>query len=104
MSSTTVPFTPVLNERFAGLHRLIGNTPLLAIDVIFRGEPRVIFAKQESLNLTGSIKDRMALWRSSSSKRRIAAAPCGPGCASLRPPAATPASRSPPSAVRWGTR
>ena len=51
-----------LTERFAGLHRLIGNTPLLAIDVIFRGEPRVIFAKQESLNLTGSIKDRMALF------------------------------------------
>ncbi|MGE5803611.1 MAG: PLP-dependent cysteine synthase family protein [Gemmatimonadota bacterium] len=43
------------------LHRLIGNTPLLAIDFTWRGERRVLYAKQESLNLTGSIKDRMAL-------------------------------------------
>jgi cysteine synthase A len=48
-------------QRFRSLHRLIGNTPLLAIDFTFRGEPRVLYAKQESLNLTGSIKDRMAL-------------------------------------------
>ena len=40
---------------------LIGNTPLVAVDFLYRGEPRVIYAKQESLNLTGSIKDRMAL-------------------------------------------
>ncbi|HQX81736.1 MAG TPA: PLP-dependent cysteine synthase family protein [Vicinamibacterales bacterium] len=50
-----------LTERFRALHRLIGNTPLLAIDLIYKGEPRVIYAKYESLNLTGSIKDRMAL-------------------------------------------
>ncbi len=50
------------SARFRGLHRLIGNTPLLAIDVVYRGEPRVIYAKYESLNLTGSIKDRMALY------------------------------------------
>ncbi|MCC7123319.1 MAG: PLP-dependent cysteine synthase family protein [Acidobacteria bacterium] len=53
---------PRLSERFAGLHRLIGNTPLVAVDLLYRGEPRVIYAKQESLNLTGSIKDRMALF------------------------------------------
>ena len=46
----------------ASMHRLIGNTPLLAIDCTFQGRPRVIYAKQESLNLTGSIKDRMALY------------------------------------------
>ena len=46
---------------FLALHRLIGNTPLLAIEFTWRGEPRVLYAKQESLNLTGSIKDRMAL-------------------------------------------
>jgi cysteine synthase A len=40
---------------------LIGNTPLLAIELRYRGEPRVIHAKAENLNLTGSIKDRMAL-------------------------------------------
>lgn len=49
-------------QRFTGLHRLIGNTPLLAIDVLYRGRPRVVYAKQESLNFTGSIKDRMALF------------------------------------------
>lgn len=52
----------VLATRFASLHRLVGNTPLLAIDFLYRGHPRVIYAKQESLNLTGSIKDRMALF------------------------------------------
>ena len=49
-------------QRFRSLHCLIGNTPLLAVDFTWRGEPRVIYAKQESLNLTGSIKDRMALF------------------------------------------
>jgi cysteine synthase A len=53
---------PVVRNRFHSLHRLIGNTPLLAVDVRFRGQPRRIFAKHESLNLTGSIKDRMALF------------------------------------------
>ena len=48
-------------HRFRSLHRLVGNTPLLAIDLTWRGEPRVIYAKQEWMNLTGSIKDRMAL-------------------------------------------
>lgn len=39
---------------------LIGNTPLLEIRLIYKGEDRVIYAKAESLNMTGSIKDRMA--------------------------------------------
>lgn len=42
------------------LKSLIGNTPLLAIRLNYRGEERVIYAKAESLNMTGSIKDRMA--------------------------------------------
>jgi cysteine synthase A len=50
-----------IRERFQALHRLVGNTPLLAIELTCRGESRVVYAKQESLNLTGSIKDRMAL-------------------------------------------
>lgn len=50
------------SQRFAALHRLIGNTPLIAIDFLYKHEPRVIYAKQESLNFTGSIKDRMALF------------------------------------------
>ncbi|MDH3733577.1 MAG: cysteine synthase family protein [Gemmatimonadota bacterium] len=48
--------------RFDGLRRLVGNTPLLAIDYTFDGEPRRLFAKSENLNMTGSIKDRMALY------------------------------------------
>src|SRR5687768_567930 len=40
---------------------LIGNTPLLAIHFHFDGQRRTIFAKAEHLNLTGSVKDRMAL-------------------------------------------
>lgn len=39
----------------------MGNTPLLAITCEFRGHRRVIHAKAEHLNLSGSIKDRMAI-------------------------------------------
>jgi len=46
---------------FKGLARSIGATPLLAIQCSFRGHSRTIYAKSEQLNLTGSIKDRMAL-------------------------------------------
>jgi cysteine synthase A len=47
--------------KFAALARLVGNTPLLEVHFQFRGTERVIYAKSENLNLTGSIKDRMAL-------------------------------------------
>jgi cysteine synthase A len=60
--SATVALDPATGQQFRSLHRLIGNTPLLAVDVTFRGQPRTIYAKHESLNLTGSIKDRMALF------------------------------------------
>ena len=43
------------------VENLIGSTPLLAIHFHFNGERRTIFAKAEHLNLSGSIKDRMAL-------------------------------------------
>ena len=49
-----------IQKRVEGLSSLIGNTPLLAIHYQYKGEPRVIYAKAESLNMTGSIKDRMA--------------------------------------------
>jgi cysteine synthase A len=48
-------------NRFAEIHAMIGDTPLLAIHCRFQGRDRTIFAKAEYLNLTGSIKDRMAL-------------------------------------------
>jgi cysteine synthase A len=47
-------------SRFKQLKHMIGNTPLLAIRFAFRGRKRVIYAKAEHLNMTGSIKDRMA--------------------------------------------
>jgi cysteine synthase A len=52
---------PALASRFKGLARMVGNTPLLAIELTYRGQPRVLYAKSEQLNMTGSIKDRMAL-------------------------------------------
>ena len=60
--SEAAAVTLAASQRFAALHRLIGNTPLIAIDFLYKREPRVIYAKQESLNFTGSIKDRMALF------------------------------------------
>ncbi len=47
-------------QRINGLSSLIGNTPLLAIELKFKGEKRILYAKAENLNMTGSIKDRMA--------------------------------------------
>ena len=51
-----------LADRLRGLRVLVGNTPLLAVDYAVDGaEPRRLFAKSENVNITGSIKDRMAL-------------------------------------------
>ncbi len=47
-------------QRLRRLSSLIGNTPLLAIELMVGGEKRNIYAKAESFNMTGSIKDRMA--------------------------------------------
>ncbi len=58
--SAAPPATPV-EARFKGLSRLVGNTPLLEIRFRFRGRLRTLFAKAETFNMTGSIKDRMAL-------------------------------------------
>ncbi|MBZ5726354.1 MAG: PLP-dependent cysteine synthase family protein [Acidobacteriia bacterium] len=49
-------------QELDALGRTIGNTPLLAIGFRWRGRNRTIHAKCEHLNLTGSIKDRMALY------------------------------------------
>lgn len=47
-------------DRFKGLRHMVGNTPLLAIRYRYRGRTGTIHAKAENLNMTGSIKDRMA--------------------------------------------
>lgn len=51
-----------MHEKFNCLEKLIGNTPLLEITFDFKAEERKIFVKNESYNLTGSIKDRIALY------------------------------------------
>jgi cysteine synthase A len=48
-------------RRLTSLSEAIGNTPMFAITYRFRGRTGTIHAKAEHLNLTGSIKDRMAL-------------------------------------------
>lgn len=49
-------------RRLEQIDALIGNTPLLAIRYRYRGgRARTAYAKAEHYNLTGSIKDRMAL-------------------------------------------
>ena len=48
-------------SRFKALTRLVGNTPLVTIHFRYQGRHRILYAKSEYLNLTGSIKDRMAL-------------------------------------------
>jgi len=47
-------------SRIREFSSMIGNTPLLAIDLLYQGDQRTIYAKAENLNMTGSIKDRMA--------------------------------------------
>lgn len=49
-------------SKLKNLENLIGNTPLLEINLEFNGKPRTIYAKAENFNLTGSIKDRMAFY------------------------------------------
>jgi cysteine synthase A len=44
------------------LNLLIGHTPMLGIHYRFRGDERTVYVKCEHYNLTGSIKDRMALY------------------------------------------
>jgi cysteine synthase A len=53
--------TDYLKQKFRALRRLTGNTPLLGIHFRYQGTERILYAKSEQLNMTGSIKDRMAL-------------------------------------------
>lgn len=46
--------------KIENLNNLVGNTPLLKIKFLYKGEERILYAKSEDFNMTGSIKDRMA--------------------------------------------
>jgi cysteine synthase A len=55
--------TESLNRKISSLWQLVGNTPLIRIGYRYRGGRECfIYAKCEHYNLTGSIKDRMALY------------------------------------------
>jgi cysteine synthase A len=51
-----------LANKFSHLWYLVGNTPMLELHYFFQGKPGRIFVKCEHYNLTGSVKDRMALY------------------------------------------
>ncbi len=59
--SSLEPVTFCEQTRLDSLSGMIGRTPLLAVHLRWKDERRVIYAKAEHYNLTGSIKDRMAL-------------------------------------------
>jgi len=58
---TTLAAASRREARLRSLARLIGNTPMREIELTYRGGRRVIHTKAEHFNVTGSIKDRMAL-------------------------------------------
>ncbi|MDE5578174.1 MAG: cysteine synthase family protein [Oscillospiraceae bacterium] len=47
-------------KKFDCIENMIGRTPLVEIFLTYKGKPRKVYAKAEYLNLTGSIKDRVA--------------------------------------------
>jgi cysteine synthase A len=51
-----------LEKKFLHLWHLVGNTPMIEILYQYNGRLQTIYAKCEHYNLTGSIKDRMALY------------------------------------------
>ena len=53
--------TPVVQKKFDRLWHLVGNTPMLELFYTYQGRPRSLYVKCEQYNLTGSLKDRMAL-------------------------------------------
>ncbi|HTH30920.1 MAG TPA: cysteine synthase family protein [Lacibacter sp.] len=59
---TTASMPDKLESKFRHLWGLVGNTPMLEIAYKYKEECRKIYVKCENYNLTGSIKDRMALY------------------------------------------
>lgn len=59
----TAAAQPSVHDRcLASLSAMVGRTPLLEVRYRSKGRARRVFAKYEQKNMTGSIKDRMALW------------------------------------------
>lgn len=55
-------FNLSIKNKIEDLRLLIGNTPMVGIKYKYKGKEGTIFAKCEQYNLTGSTKDRMALY------------------------------------------
>jgi cysteine synthase A len=51
-----------LTNKLEHLWHMVGNTPMLEISYRYKGDCRKLYVKCENYNLTGSIKDRMALY------------------------------------------
>lgn len=51
-----------MKNKFEEIKNLIGNTPMLEIDLKYKDKNLRVFAKNESYNLSGSIKDRMVYY------------------------------------------
>ena len=51
-----------LTKKFTELWMIVGNSPMLAVRYKYNGIERTIYAKIEQFNITGSIKDRIALY------------------------------------------
>lgn len=52
-----------IKDKISGLWQMVGNTPMIAVSYRYKGGPEQrILVKCEHYNLTGSIKDRMALY------------------------------------------
>ena len=54
----TKTYEPVLSTKFEELWHLVGNTPMVKLEYIYKNQPGSIYLKCEHYNLTGSIKDR----------------------------------------------
>lgn len=54
--------TTDLSSKFEHLWHLVGNTPMIELQYQYKGKAGRIYVKCEHYNLTGSIKDRIALF------------------------------------------
>jgi cysteine synthase A len=62
LSEETNHLTEALESKFEHLWHLVGNTPMLELQYTYQGVSGRIYVKCEHYNLTGSIKDRIALY------------------------------------------
>jgi len=53
---------PTIADKFSKLWGIVGNSPMLVIRYSYKNQIRTIYAKSEQFNISGSIKDRMALY------------------------------------------